>query len=240
MSIKKLCVIYRACGSECDGNIKPERPKWFNKLKCWKSFWDEFGNSPDVDIIVIWDGEENSLSQYINSFPINFIKIKERNNQKSLIYCYETFDKIKNNYKSVYFCEDDYLYLPKSKEFLIEALEHCHLFTLYHHPDRIFSNDDYTIGHEYISAIKHGYIRTGESTTCTVAMSEPLFSKLKDHLINFAKSGSGAPEDRAFYRFLLQFNIRLWHPITSFSTHVVGAFLGLFINWEKVNEDIIL
>lgn len=129
--------------------------------------------------------------------------------------------------------------MSNSKNVLIEGVKTFSLFTLYHHPDRIFIHDDITRGQEWIYVIKYGYVRTGEATTGTVAFSKDLFIKVKDILIQFAYSGVGAPDDRGFFRHLIRNNIaRLWHPIHSYSTHVVSLFLGLFIDWEKFNNDI--
>jgi len=231
--MSELTVIYRACPSELK-EYRPERPNWFSKLKCYKSFYNNFGGK--YDIFVVWDGcRENELYNLIKSTNVHILEINERNNQKSLLRCYELADSLQP--KALFFSEDDYLFLPNSDNVLLDGLNSYGFTTLYNHPDRCLRNDDITYGMEKIEAGIYDYFRTAESTTCSVAMSYSVFKKVRAELDYWCKAGTGAPEDRKFYRDVYQkYGLRLWTPITSYSTHVVKGCLGLYIDWEGYSK----
>jgi hypothetical protein len=233
----KLNIFYRACANETDGVLRPERPMWFDKKKCFKSFWNEFGNKNNISIKILWDGSENHFSTFLKSFGVDFVSLDYKNNQKSLIHCYELAKGEDCDF--YFFCEDDYSFLPGSCNFLEELIKYKELATLYHHPDRIIRKDDITYAREIIEATNNGYIRTGESTTQTFIVSKRIFNNLFDVFVHFCNIGTNAPADRDLFRHLItNYNIRLWHPITSYATHCVNGCLGFYVDWRKYNESI--
>lgn len=242
--MSKLTCIYRACGSELKEK-REGRPLWFDKKNCFLSFLYAF-NNPNTQIIVVWDGDtDNELYRLVKSYEtIQVIEINEKNNQKSLLKCYEI---AKNDVQSEFvgFFEDDYLFCNKSGDFTINALEHGYdPLTLYNHPDRYISNHSYrigvfdmTLGHDFIGATDFGYVRTVESTTCSFFTTKKGFDCIYQDLIDFCNSGVGAPNDRGFWlHFLKKYKqARLWGAIPSQSTHVVGM-LPPEVDWEKLNN----
>lgn len=237
---KLLTVFYRVCGSECDGNLKPERPYWFDKRKCFKSFYNEFGNRPDVEIKVLWDGPENHLADYIkNHAGIKYEKLNFCSNKKSLEYCY--FIAQNEESKFLFFLEDDYEFTPGSYQFLMEGVFLKGLFTLYHHPDRITRKDDITKDRESIDGLYCGYVRTAESTTQTFAINKKIFDDNFELFIECCNNtDNDSPNDRILFRRLIERGVRLWSSIDSYSTHCVQQYLGMYINWEKFNNSIVI
>ena len=238
--MNELSVIYRACPLELD-NHKPGRPAFFDKEKCYKSFYNSFAHKSDIHIV--WDGNtDNRLYKCIEqtSHSVKIHQINVKNNQRSLEYCYDLAYKLPNPY--VYFCEDDYMYLPNSYEFMIDALKlGYNPLTLYEHLDRFLFDDvtklyvggtDETIGQDYIGLTKFGRVRTVESTTCSFACSKNLFDYIKDHLYRFNTDGIGAPLDRPLWRYVnSNLNIRLWSAIPGLACHMVLP-LTPFIDWN--------
>jgi len=255
---KELIVIYRACNSETDGVLRDIRPKFFDKKKCFKSMYDSF--SSVADIYVVWDGSKDSeLFKYIDNFHWSYgaavtggqgireiMLLGKFGNQGSLLYCYDWYNRLKERYKYVFFCEDDNLFLPVAGEVTLCALktlqQHNSLFTPYDNIHRYSDGlqDDITRGMEWIVATKYSHVRTCESTTCTVSMSREVFDKLKDDLEYYCRKGTNAPEDRSFYRAILEKGFRLWSALPSYMTHCCNVDLAPYIEWDRVSNDIVL
>jgi hypothetical protein len=71
-------------------------------------------------------------------------------------------------------------------------------------------------------------------------MSREAFNQLKESLIYYCKIGVGAPEDRSFYRSILDKGFRLWSAIPSYMTHCCNVDLAPYIEWDRVSNDIVL
>ena len=239
--MNNLLVIYRACNKELNGEFNISRPSWFSKKKCWKSFYNEFGNKPNVNIILVFDGNLNEeLAKYIKDDNIiNFYYLDNVKNKESLIYCYNLANK--SNFNYVFFAEDDYLYLPDSYKIMMEGLESFgkqnQFITLYDHFNRYLPPNitgDVTTGHDYCLITKSTHWRSSDSTTGSVAITKELFDKIKDRLL-FHNI-----HDCAFYREMLNNGYRVFNCIPGKSTHVNHIYTSPLINWEKYNNSIIL
>ncbi len=224
-----MICIYRACGAEIDPKtFKEERPSWFDKKKCFDSLLAS--NHGQMDIYVIFDGDPNcDLATYFKSKNIKeFINIDYRNNGLSLLSCYELATKL--DFDGVYFLEDDYLHTPDGVAVLSDGLKRFphNMLTLYDHPDRYTRDDDLTRGRESVFLSDLAHWRTAESTTCTVAMTKELFTKIRRDMMMFTNS------DRPMFRHLLNKGVRLLTPIVGRSTHVNKHFMSPLVNWEKI------
>ena len=222
-----MICIYRACNAEIDHkDFKDERPEWFSKKSCFKSFLDS--NRDEMDIYVIFDGDPNcELATYIKSQHITgFIKINYRNNGLSLLSCYELAHKL--DFDGVYFLEDDYLHTIDGISVLSDGIRSFpkNILTLYDHPDRYTRDDDVTRGKEEIYLSKLAHWRTAESTTCTVAMTKDMFESIRRDMMMFTNA------DRPMYRYLIDKNIRLLTPIIGRSTHVNKYFMSPLMDWS--------
>lgn len=246
IQVKKLACIYRACGSELD-KIKDIRPPFFDKLRCWKSFYDSFGKNEDIDIYVLYDGGEveDKLNTYIRQFKdVNYSFLYCKSNKGSLLKSYESFEAIKDSCQNVFFCEDDWLFLPNASKVMLETLQHFpdHFVMPYDCPHRYFKEyGDITYGNDYVFVLSSGYIRTSESLMCSVSMSSELFSKVKDKLIYYCNIGENSPVDREFYREMYkERNIRVITSLPTQCTHVVYSDLSFFVKWGQFSDNIIL
>lgn len=240
---KKLTILFRVCNKELKKEeFNVSRPYWFDKRRCLFSFFQNFSNRENVNIIVIFDGKpDEELSQYIiKNFRIDRIHhLYNVGNKESLIYCYNLAKELEFDY--VFFAEDDYLYLQNSYNIMIEGLESVGdqaFITLYGHLNRYLPPDktgDVTFGKEYILLSKSSFWRSEDSTTGSVAMTKNMFNIVKDDLIKHNVS------DCAFYREqYLQYNRRVFSCLPPKSTHVNRFFASPMINWEEYNNSVIL
>lgn len=237
-----LSVIYRACHWETNlESVKNQsRPDWFDKRKCWKSFYSSFGNNPNIDITVVFDGnKEHELAVYMQTFEFkNIIYLDEVGNKGSLLYCYDLMRKAESEY--ILLAEDDYLWLPDSEKILINGLERfgaLGTLSLYNHPDRVFRNDDITFGHDYILAGMYCYWRTAESNTATFAIKTDIFKRYSQEFIDCHV------QDRLLFTNLLKkYQLRHLTPVSERfgASHVNKFFPSLYIDWEAYNKTICL
>lgn len=238
MNKKTLSIFYRACHLEVipDSIKNSSRPDWFDKKKCFKSFHDSF-NRESIEITVIFDGNEShELVQYISKFKVkNIIYLNEVGNKESLIQTYNLMNRADSEYVVIF--EDDYLWLPNSYEVLMDGLikfGNSGTISLYNHPDRVFRNDDITLGKDYILAGNYCYWRTAESNTATFAIKTELFKKYYQEFIDCNV------QDRLLFINLLQkYNLRHFTPVSEKygCSHVNKYFFSLYIDWKKVNEN---
>lgn len=230
--MKDLAVIYRSCPSELDFH-KPGRPSFFDKEKCYKSFYNSFAHNSDI--YVVWDGDkDNRLYELIES-TVNIIEIDVKDNKKSLESCYKLAEKLENQYFA--FIEDDFLFLPMACQVLIEGLKEFegHFVFPYDSPHRYNPvYQDVTLGQDYINITKTSHWRTSESLTCSVGMSKKLFENVKPLLYKHCNDGIGSPNDRSFYRECLSYQIRTFTSIPSYCSHMSLTDLSPFIDWSRI------
>lgn len=237
--MKFLSVIYRACNLEV--TVKKlrnsSRPDWFDKKRCWDSFFKGFGERSDVEIIVVFDGKKDEeLSTYINQHKIDEIQYLDcKSNKESLIHCYNKAGESDSEY--IYFAEDDYLYRDGACSILIEGLKSFgsqdQFVTLYDHFNRYLppkQTGDVTMGHDYCLITESIHWRSGDSTTGTVALKKDFFSQIKNKFLEHNV------HDCAFYREMLEKGHRVFNCVPGKSTHVNKFFSSPLIDWEGVNN----
>lgn len=229
-------IFYRGCNSEINSPQKADRPSYFNKKNCFNSLIDNvykeiLSLGKTCSFHVLFDGEDNSLLDYINTF--NFINVHRmylKNNSSSLINLYKIADTIDTD--NFYFVEDDYLHRKGAGKALTEGLGKFGLITLYDHMDRYTRSDDITKGKEEIQLTNSSHWRTSESTTCTWAASKEIYEKVNQRAKNLLLY------DREFFRQnYLQNQIRLWVPIPGYSSHVHDPYQTPLVNWKKINNE---
>ena len=232
----KSLVIYRCCDAELEVNeFKSVRPNWFNKLNCFKSYWDEYTRNPGLfDFIVLHDGPKKQFYDYIASKTSNIVKIDSRSNNTSL---YKTFDIADRgfedeSYKCVHFIEDDFIARPGFLMAVQKATERFGLATGFDHLDRYKRTDDITLGKDYVAFLKatNCHWRTAESTTCTWSCTKEAWNFI---MPTVHKHGL---QDRELFRDLYSQNIRLWTPLPGFSTTLDVNTLSPGIDWKQVND----
>lgn len=169
MKNRKLCVIYRISDK---GNLK-DKISYATKEYCLKNALKEFGKE---NFYVIADNCSFETLELLSELEINFEKTT-LGNIKSFLYVISfAIEKyLPEDY--VYFLEDDYVHLPKSKKILLEGLEIADYVTLYDHPDKYvllkkggnpFNCKDVQSCKMYVT--QSGHWRTTNSTTMSFAV----------------------------------------------------------------------
>ena len=245
-----LHVVYRTCGGEDtraehkrrrnykgDGPAPFERPEWFDKRACFKSFAQELDD--DVRVTIVYDGDRPLLREYVHDhwvsrYPSRFTvrQIHVLDNRQSLLECYRVADGDTTS-DDVYFLEDDYLHRDGWLRVLREGfttVPEDALITLYDHRDRYRRSDDVTAGQESMRLSASTHWRPAESTTCTCALRRALWPRVRDTFMQ------GGLRDREVYRSLIRMGIRLWQPIPGYSTHDSIRHLSPLVDWRAVRE----
>ena len=233
-----MVILYRASNYELDSNtFKSNRPSWFSKQKCFKSIMDAFHSSnrqaDQYEMHAIIDGPRGELSEYIESFKhANARQINANGNAACLSQVYDIY---LNEFcgRDVYFVEDDYLHLPYSLSMLQDGIERFKLVTGYDHTDRYTRTDDATFQQESIALGSTCHWRTAESTTCTWATKGGEWGK---KMVQIAKQY--LLEDRAFFRHLINSEIRLYTPMPGCTTHMNAFQLSPFTDWQAFNNSL--
>jgi len=225
--MKKINIIYRGCNLENSNEpLRPGRPKGFDKTDCFYTLHRAIKNSNNINkVYIIIDGDKGYLSNYIESLGYEIIYINVKSNEKSLKYCYDL--ALSLNDDNIYFIEDDYWHTEDAIDIINEGVNYLELVTGYDHLDRYTRTDDINFGKEQIVITENRHWRTAESTTCTWAVSKELFTKIASlaqyELLN----------DRRFFRTLIsQYNIRLYTPIPSVSTHLMEDYISPFFKFS--------
>lgn len=219
----KLTSIYRASKGECVGELRPGRPDWFNKFKCWDSFYYSFNTCSNI--IVVWDGDKNELFDYISKYDnISLVTIDEKSNKKSSLKCVDMISDLDCSH--FYFSEDDWFYTPRSGQVLIEGLTfplfQSHFVTLYDRPHAYFYPcDDISFGYDYIFWTGSTHFRSTESAMFTFGMNRQFFLSIIDDVKRFINVPGDAAQDREMFRFLIKKNIRVFNPIPGKATHCI-------------------
>jgi len=232
----KLGIFFWCSGAELKPPFKPDkfRPEWYNKKKCFKSLFNAAKNA-NVDVHVIYDGDDNEYSKYIQSHDLkSFKQVHHGNALGSIKELHDTIYSMIDVYEHFYIAEDDYLYLPESMLVLLNGIETIgsdKLFTLYDHPDRYTRTDDLTFNQESIALTGSGHWRTCESTCYSFCLNRHV-------LKNFEPQLREPLADRNLFRLLYANGIRLWSPMPGRATHLNSQFLTPLINWDVVNQSI--
>lgn len=239
--MKDLAVIFRCCPNETDGNLSSLRPSFFSKFSCFKSVISCFYNKPSVKIYVVYDGNTDcAYYKYIARYPnLKILEINERNNQKSLDFCYQLAKTLPED--AFFFLEDDFLLLEKTYDLCFDALNiGIEIFSPFDHFDRYaMNNGDICLGKEFIVLGQKSHYRTAESTTCTCLFTKNIFNKLVPALEYFNFKGVGAPLDREFFRDIYRNGYRLFTALPTAATHM-SLPLSPLVDWENFNNSIIL
>lgn len=232
--MKDIIAIYRACGNEVEPFSQRDlRPNWFNKFRCWDSFYDAFGTI--ADIYVLWDGDRNALSDYIQSFDANITPLNGRNNAKSMEVAFNLAGAMSQQYRGVYFCEDDWMHKKGAGLIFNEGLNFTvfqnHFITLYDRPHGYrMPQDDVTFHNDYIFKTNSVHWRSAESCMFTFGMTTQMIQDHHSSLVEYCRI-SKDPVDRQMFRDFYKKGVRLFNPIPGQAAHCITWDLP--IDWNK-------
>ena len=145
----------------------------------------------------------------------------------------------------VYFVEDDYWHLPKSRQILLEGLSRAKYVSLYDHLDtyipasmggnKFVTDEGYSSFPTLIIRTDSSHWRTVSSTTMTFASSVKVLREDKEIWDNHTTGTY--PQDFLAFMDLSKKQRSLITPIPSLSTHCEPAWAAPGIDWEKILED---
>ena len=237
----KLDIIYRCYNAEMsrpgDVNYVPgtgrNRPEWYDKLKCLKTFITAVEYAKDITgkVIFLHDGPKGLLYDSIPS-KYETVCINQLTDGGSLAEAHNIADSLSDH---IYFAEDDYLHLQNSVQVIYDGLETFNLVTPYDHLHRYVNDDDITKGKEYIAFSKktNCHWRTSESTCNSWATTRQLWNGIVGNLAKAFR-----PYDRDLFRTLItQHNIRLWNPIPGVTSQI-DENMSPGVDWKAFNSQI--
>lgn len=262
-------IIYRTC--EKFNPTNGSRPNWCQdkefKNKCLKSLVDGLIEGEYKFIVIgdsLSDASIDKIKKIIPSAEIHNFK-EGLGNQMSLFQSYCAADNLTNDKDTVFFCEDDYLFLPKwfsNMSHFFANIGNRFEYSFYHptdYPDQY--KDDRTRRSYILVNPNGGWFREVDSTTCTKACSVKSYKKFSSLMkdcalqkkIGYNKNAepiynnTGADDGRlseifghknaAGYIKLQQVAV-CFSPIPGDSAHLHEGTMSYFIDWEQFYRNI--
>jgi hypothetical protein len=262
-------IIYRTC--EKFNPTNGSRPNWCQdkefKNKCLKSLADGLIEGEYKFIVIgdsLSDASIDKIKKIIPSAEIHNFK-EGLGNQMSLFQSYCAVDNLTNDKDTVFFCEDDYLFLPKwfsNMSHFFANIGNRFEYSFYHptdYPDQY--KDDRTRRSYILVNPNGGWFREVDSTTCTKACSVKSYKKFSSLMkdcalqkkIGYNKNAepiynnTGADDGRlseifghknaAGYIKLQQVAV-CFSPIPGDSAHLHEGTMSYFIDWEQFYRNI--
>lgn len=231
---RKMIIYYRI------SNNSYVKPKLSNATKrnCLINFMKEFGEN----INIIADNINHKLYSEIKDLILHIDNFEQTNlgNAGSFRYVLDKAVNLNDN-EIVLFQEDDYLYLPNSKNCIIEGLEIADYVSLYDHPDKYISAS--RGGNPYIDGdngektkvylTKSTHWKLANSTTMTFASKVSTLKedkKIWDRYI----SGDHPLDYQAFCELIQFYKRKLITSIPGKSTHCEIDGCSPLINWNII------
>lgn len=219
-------VVYRLTGIP---SSNPSPIYWDDKLKlnrvCLKSFVEAFKSvRPDMIFIVDHAGDEHiKMIEEVVPFDYGIIRSEVGINE-TMIQSYQIaadFDDY------VLFEECDYLWLPKTGDLFLNALENLSLVSPYDHRNFYI---DHSIHSESarIRLVNDHHFRTTERNTMTWGTHSSIVKDNLDFLIKHGYLDVDVWED---FRFT---GHPLWVPIPALATHMITDYLAPGVDWESL------
>jgi len=217
---------------------KKERLSNATKEHCLENFLYEFDRN-DNDIIVIADNvSEKKLKDFIYAQQKKNLSIEETTfgNTRSFKYVLDKACQLENLDETIYFAEDDYLYLLGSDQTLKEGLEKADYDSVYDHPDKYQDglNPYVKDGGEKTKVILTRSSHWKFTNSSTMTFSSRVKTLKADYKIWKKCLIDTYPYDFKAFQDLRRRGRKLITPIPSLSTHAEPNFLAPLIDWSQV------
>jgi hypothetical protein len=219
-----------------DGSYRKERFRNATKQHCIENFLTYF---PKEEVTIYADNVKDETLEWIISLGC---EVKCTNGGSSAagfrIVLADALELLDN--ETVYFVEDDYLHLPKSRIVILEGLERSHYVSLYDHRDKYipatmggnpFIEDDAAeLTKVFVTNTTHWKLTN--STTMTFATK---VSTLREDSDVWNKYTFGThPHDLQCFLELRDKGRTLATPIPGYSTHCEPMWASPLTDWETV------
>jgi hypothetical protein len=242
-SAQHLHIFYRSTG----GDNKKNRPPYYSKMLCLRSFLRAFARVRDrASITFVNDGPMPDDRLAVMKEWGRIVSFPGLGNSPSYRETLALAVALPEE-GLVYFAEDDYLYTEPALEMLLAAfdtLPEIEYVTLFDHLDRYIRTDDSRRGYSRVYLAGGMHWRTVESTCMTFgARVEALKNDAWIHKLGTVPK---TPRDRAIWRctqgekeFFWKFPKRtLIGPIPSLATHMDPEGLAPNIDWVAVAREV--
>jgi len=241
--MKSMNIIFRTCANVKKTSKGGDRPFGLSKekiiLKSLKSLLESSkGFEKRLFFNIVDDSSPEEFRKKINSlmnkYPFfwRLHKISVKSNGKSMKYCYDLADKIREDL--VYFCEDDYFHLKSAIPSIFDAYDRKIIgnrkFCIHptDYPDRYIHLEP-----SYIFAGKNNHWRSVFSTTGTFIIPKTFFNKYKETFYEFSDFNITSTGGENITLSKIWKEVPLIAPIESFAAHLNEDTLPLYVDWKK-------
>lgn len=219
-----------------DGSYKKERFPHATKRGCLENFLKHF---PKEEVSLFADNVKDETFQWLQEYGVDLRRTNGGSSAAGFRIVFEEALRLPDD-EVVYFVEDDYLHLPKSRDVLLEGLKKTDYVTLYDHFDKYIPAS--RGGNPYIGEdgaeptvvflTKNSHWKLTNSTTMTFATK---VKTLREDEAVWRKYTSGThPYDFQCFLELRQHGRTLASPIPGLSTHCEPQWAAPLIDWENV------
>lgn len=226
-------VFYRISDASNTSKIKFSHA---TKKHCLENFLQHF---PAEIINIYADKVHSDTLNWLNTLGCNIVETNCKSNSDSFLNVLNQAILLPKD-ETVYFVEDDYLHLPKSRQVLLEGIDRAHYVSLYDHRDKYipasmggnpFIEDDAAeLTKVFVTNTTHWKLTN--STTMTFASK---VSTLQEDSEIWNKYISGThPHDFQCFLELRDKGRTLATPIPGYSTHCEPMWAAPLIDWESV------
>jgi hypothetical protein len=219
-----------------DGSYKKERFVNATKEHCINNFLEQF---PKEEVTIYADNVKDTTFEWISTLGCETRRTNGGSSAAGFRIVLSDALQLPDD-EVVYFVEDDYLHLPKSRTVLLEGLDRANYVSLYDHHDKYIpaSNggnpfiDDDAAELTKVFVTKTTHWKLTNSTTMTFAThistireDEPIWSK---HIVG------AHPNDFRCFLELRDMGRTLATPIPGYSTHCEPMWASPLIDWSKI------
>jgi hypothetical protein len=208
-----LNIIYRICDHRNGGTKIPQ----VNKRQCFLNFIEVFGVD---DLAIVADNTSQGTIDFL-SRHVGIIKRTNLGNSGSFLYALQLAFQYHDD-QLVYLVEDDYLHLPKSRQCLLEGLQHADYVSLYDHADKYMQRSPNPLvkdGGENTKVILTATTHWKYTNSTTMTFAAKVGTLKADQAIFRDHCKDTIPKDYYLFRALAQHGRTVITPIPGCSTH---------------------